>query len=141
MKNKIIYILVAVLLVVVAAFTIISNNQKTNTDNTNSVLFKEEIFTIEVVATKGEVAKYPFASLNDETLEQTLDIAMEDNLFSYTKTVSDFGSFVTSINDITADSTKEFWSIQINGVDSLVGISQINPNEGDIITFTLTQFN
>ncbi len=141
MKNKIIYILVAVLLVVVAAFTIISNNQKTNTDNTNSVLFKEEIFTIEVVATKGEVAKYPFASLNDETLEQTLDIAMEDNLFSYTKTVSDFGSFVTSINDITADSTKEFWNIQINGVDSLVGISQINPNEGDIITFTLTQFN
>jgi len=141
MNKKVLIIAITIILIGFAIFYFVNKQNNPITDNSIVTNFKEEIFTIEVIAKEGETVRYPFASLNDETLEQTLDIAVEDNQFAYTKQVSDFGSFVTSINEISADPTKEFWSIKINGEDSLVGISQINPNENDLIQFILTQFN
>ena len=141
MNKKVLVIAIILIIIGLGVFYFVNKQNTPVSDNTVVAPFKEEIFTIEVVANEEEIIRYPFASLNDETLEQTLDIALEDGHFDYAKKVSDFGSFVTSINGIEADSTKEFWSIKINGEDSLVGISQINPNENDVIQFILNQFN
>lgn len=141
MNKKVLVIAIILIIIGLGVFYYVNKQNTPVSDNTVVAPFKEEIFTIEVVANEEEIVRYPFASLNDETLEQTLDIALEDGHFDYAKKVSDFGSFVTSINGIEADSTKEFWSIKINGEDSLVGISQINPNENDVIQFILNKFN
>lgn len=136
MKNNIykIALIVSVILIAIFAFSGIFNNP--STDN----IIDEEFFTVEVQVLDNELLRYPFGSINNETLEELLDEAVEYGMFVYEKETASFGSFIISINGIEADPNSSFWAIKINGEDSMVGISEINPNDNDIITFTLTNF-
>jgi len=49
-------------------------------------------------------------------------------------------AFVTSINGVVADSTKEFWSFNINGEPALVGAGSYITKDSDTITWELTSF-
>lgn len=49
-------------------------------------------------------------------------------------------SFVTSINGITADSTKEFWSFSVDGIDASVGAGSYITKDNETITWKLTTF-
>jgi len=49
-------------------------------------------------------------------------------------------AFVTSINGVTADSNKEFWSFNINNEPALVGAGSYITKDSDTITWKLTSF-
>lgn len=49
----------------------------------------------------------------------------------------DFGEFVTSINGVTADSSKEYWSLLINDKPSEVGAGAYIAKNGDVIKWQL----
>lgn len=47
--------------------------------------------------------------------------------------------FVTGVNNIDADSSKqEWWNLKINGEDSMTGVDDTTINDGDKIEFILT---
>jgi hypothetical protein len=51
-----------------------------------------------------------------------------------------YGTFVTGWHGMEQDHSKEYWwSVSVNGEDSLVGVDDIPLNEGDVYTFTLLQ--
>lgn len=78
----------------------------------------------------------------DEPLIETLKrYDTENTAFKLEYTQYDFGAFVTSLYGTTADSNTEFFSLQINGAESSVGVSDYKVQPGDKITFVLTKFN
>ena len=51
---------------------------------------------------------------------------------------SEYGFFVTGIAGVNADGDKfQFWSLEVNGEMSMVGIGDIKPKDKDVITFKL----
>ncbi len=80
--------------------------------------------------------------IKDELLIETLKrYNSESSTFKLEYTQYDFGAFVTSLYGTTADSNTEFFSLQINGTESSVGVSDYKVQPGDKITFVLTKFN
>lgn len=59
----------------------------------------------------------------------------QDETFTFSYEDSQFGAFVTSINNYLPDISKEFWSFKINGELSMVGVSDYAVQEGDVLTF------
>lgn len=51
-----------------------------------------------------------------------------------------YGPMLVGLLDYKADATKEFYSIQINGEDAMVGIKEIPVNNGDVYTFEIQGF-
>jgi len=49
-------------------------------------------------------------------------------------------AYVTSINGVTADSTKEYWAFSINGEASMVGAGSYITKSSDVIKWDLTTF-
>jgi hypothetical protein len=54
--------------------------------------------------------------------------------FSFSYQESNLGVFVEGINDVLNDTNKNlFWMYKINGEDALVGITEYQIKEGDVI--------
>jgi hypothetical protein len=51
-----------------------------------------------------------------------------------------FGPMLMGLKGYTADMSKEFFSIKINGEDAMVGIKEIPVNDKDVYTFEVTGF-
>lgn len=66
-----------------------------------------------------------------ETLKKLTDVET---------TTSDFGEFVTAINGVIADSTKEFWAFYVNGQMGSVGAGEYKAVSGDKIEWKLESF-
>ncbi len=137
MKNLVKLALLIVL--VIASLYVITGNPNSNpaTDNTTSTDSTYENIVVKVSVPDQEDKSYPATSVGDLTLEQILERIMVSGEFSFKTQQSSFGSYITAVNGIEADSTKQYWSIAINGEDAMQGISEINPVNGDIITLTL----
>mgnify|MGYP001256826029 FL=1 len=137
MKNLVKLALLIVL--VIASLYVITVNPNSNpaSDNTTSTDSTYENIVVKVSVPDQEDKSYPATSVEDLTLEQILERIMVSGEFSFKTQQSSFGSYITAINGIEADSTKQYWSIAINGEDAMQGISEINPVNGDIITLTL----
>ena len=60
--------------------------------------------------------------------------------FKFEVQSASYGDYVTSINGIKTDSTKDFWELLVNGQESMVGISAYIPKNNDVISFTLATF-
>ncbi|KXK26236.1 MAG: hypothetical protein TR69_WS6001001231 [candidate division WS6 bacterium OLB20] len=67
-----------------------------------------------------------------------LDEKTDDVSFSYTD--YDFGRFITGINGIEADPSSQFWELSVNGTPSGTGISDLQLQTGDTVTFRLVGF-
>ena len=128
-----------VIILIIAAIYVLTGNPNTNptSDNTTSTNSTYESILIKVVIPDEPEKSYPSTSVSDLTLEQLLERIMLSGDLSYKTEASSFGSYITTINGIEADSSKQYWSIAINGEDAMQGISDINPVDGDIITLTL----
>lgn len=70
---------------------------------------------------------------------QRLD--QENDSFAFTFDEFDFGVFITEINGVIADDTKEFWSFEVNGETSEVGISDYVVQPEDTLSFKIEAFN
>ncbi len=51
------------------------------------------------------------------------------------------GAYVKTMMDYTADESKEYFCIKINGMDAEYGIDQIPLNDGETYSFVLTTWN
>ena len=49
-------------------------------------------------------------------------------------------AYITSINGVAADSTKEYWAFSINGEASMVGVGSYITKSSDVIKWDLTAF-
>ncbi len=49
-------------------------------------------------------------------------------------------AYITSINGVAADSTKEYWAFSINGEASMVGAGSYVTKSSDVIKWDLTTF-
>jgi hypothetical protein len=100
------------------------------------------IFSLEIVSTDNTVSTYQVPYTSGSTLATVLaKLSQDSDDFTIETDTSSMGEFVISINGIKANTETEFWSMQVNGIDSPVGISGYVPMPGDRITFTLTKFN
>jgi len=143
--KKIIAIVLLIVAVVVLYFNYneiqskISDNSEVQGISTTDNL---QALTLEVISTDNIKTIYSIGYEKDQTLVEILNSQTENNSdFNYETEKSSFGDYVTSINQIKADSTKnEFWNIKVNGQDSMVGISEIKPSNNDVITFSLLTF-
>lgn len=144
--KNIIFILVVVILVFLTV-NILSTQDKSSilnsdnsqfiTDNTN------EIISFQLIIDTGskETKNYLVNFIPGQNLEEIMtSFSTNNNSFNFITKTESFGTFITTINGIKADSTKEFWNFKINGSDSSVGITDFEPQNNDIILFTLTTF-
>lgn len=84
---------------------------------------QEEVFSGEIKIKKGDSLV--------ELLKNHKEIQMKGEDQS-------FGFYIVEMAGINAnDYEKVFWNIKVNGEDSLVGISQLEITDGDIIEFAL----
>lgn len=61
----------------------------------------------------------------------------EDFSFSYEE--SDFGAFITSINNYHPDIADRFWAFLINGEMSMMGVSDYEVSDGDELGFRVEE--
>jgi hypothetical protein len=137
MKNLLKLILIIILLGALIYLIGGSYNSNQTSDNTSSGNSIYENLTIKVIIPDQAEQTYPAYSISDLTLEQVLERIMVAGEFSFKTEKSSFGSYITTVNNVEADSSKQYWSIAINGEDAMQGISDINPVNGDIITLSL----
>lgn len=145
--KKIIYIFLLIFLLVLGIFVYSNylNKLVLKTDNfvlsTNENTDNLQSLTLEVISSENIKTIYAVTFTSGQKLIDILnDQANNKADFTFETEKSSFGDYVTSINNEKADFTKEFWNIKINSKDSLVGISDIIPQNNDVITFTLLKF-
>ena len=83
---------------------------------------------------EGEVVKYSGVTGQTalDTLKLLTDVKVEE---------SSFGEFVTGIGEVSADSSKNFWSFLVNGSMAEVGAGDYVAKGGDQIEWQLTELN
>lgn len=132
--------LLIVAMLAVGAFAILGtdNNSDTNQEKDST---QEQQVNVAVVDADGEVeSSYDIKFKDDETVLDLLNRLTKEEDFTFELESFDFGDFVTVVNGIKADSTKEFWALKINDQDSMVGVSEAEVTAGDKIELVLTAF-
>jgi hypothetical protein len=130
----------ALLALLIFIYSASNNPNNTNTDNTSVKGIMYEDITVTVVIPGKEEETMVSKSVEGLTLEEVLDRLMLNGSLRYAKQSASFGSYITSVQGVTADAQSEFWNIKINGLDAQAGISEINPQDDDVITLTLMKF-
>lgn len=92
--------------------------------------------TVEVVDDKGETKTYK-EKTDAEYLSQLMDEMKADGDFAYEGSTSEYGLYITSINEITPDYEKDgaYWSIYVNGEYGQYGADQQPVTDGDTYRF------
>jgi hypothetical protein len=92
--------------------------------------------TVEVVDDKGETRTYK-EKTDAQYLSQLMDEMKADGDFAYEGSTSEYGLYITSINDITPDYEKDgaYWSIYVNGEYGQYGADQQPVADGDTYRF------
>ncbi len=129
-KQLIIWILSAIVIIGIAATCIflVLNQQKPveNTANNQSTQSQTETKKVTSITYNGQDGKTAL-----ELLESSASI---------TKSGEGANAYITGINGVVADSTKEFWSFSINGEASMVGAGSYVTKNSDVIKWDLTTF-
>lgn len=103
----------------------------------NNIVMQNPTFNVEVIDAGGE-------SLYTGVITKDKEFDIVDTLTAHTEiklngSISDFGYYITGVCGIEANNDLfQFWSLKVNGVDSMVGISEVEINKGDTISFVLT---
>ena len=102
--------------------------------------------TVEVVFTNNPNA-HPIPSRTVNVLQGTtgfkiLELASQKNpSFTFEFKKFSFGDLITSINGVKQDpAAKLSWLIYKNGVEANVGIDELIPSNGDILTFKYEKY-
>jgi hypothetical protein len=90
---------------------------------------------------EGEEVKRYCASYNEgeSAFEVMKRVEEENEVFTFAYEESDFGVFVTSVNNYHPDTESKFWSFLINGEMSMVGVSDYEVLEGDELGFKVEE--
>ena len=125
-------------------FVLTVKQPASNVTTENAVLSAQtenfENLTLEVTSDNSEIFVINNNFAPDLTLETILDNLNSEGELPYQKNISEAGSYITSMNNTVADPNSQFWKIVVNGKDASVGISTLNPENNDKISFVLTNF-
>lgn len=79
------------------------------------------------------------ADTDAEYLVQVLDELQKAGKLTYEAVDSDYGPYVTTINDIVADYNvnSKYWAIYVNGEYGSYGIGEQPVTDGDVYTFAV----
>lgn len=96
----------------------------------------EGVITVEIIDFEGKEL------FNDEIkfdAEDTLvDLLKNHKEIKMTGETSEFGFYIISLCEVSASNeNKTYWSIEVNGEYSLVGVSEITLIDGEEISFSL----
>jgi len=97
----------------------------------------------EVIDADGVSHTYPSASSESYLAICALAAASDDGLISdigLSNQFPDFGLFVTSINDVAADPSSEFWALYKNGEFASAGLTSLPVSVGDTIRLERQDF-
>ena len=78
---------------------------------------------------EGEKSAYDYLKLLDQGSEE----------FSFDYDESDFGVFITSVNNYHPDVKSKFWAFLVNGEMSMVGVADYVINEGDTVVLRIEE--
>jgi hypothetical protein len=114
-----------------------SKNPETEqtTQNTQSV---EQKHTVTIQDQSGKNAVYETKHVESETaLDLLKRLDAESDTFTLGTKEYSFGTMVVSINGYEPDSSKQFWSFEVNGNMSSEGVSAYKIQKDDSITFKI----
>ena len=139
MNNKKIRVAIAVLATSIiglggwwAAATIARPSEVSQSISTNTQQVEREQSRLSITADgrevrhEGEAGKTALATLRKLTTVETTESA--------------YGEFVSSIQGVAADSSKEFWAFYVNGNVASEGAGTYTARAGDTITWKLEEF-
>lgn len=86
-----------------------------------------------------EVRKYCVNYQEESAFAVMKRLVDEDTEFSFDYDESDFGAFITSINNYHPDIASRFWAFLVNGEVSLVGVSDYMVIDGDELGFRVEE--
>ena len=95
----------------------------------------------EVIIEEGRnMKKYCTAYVeSDNAFDAMNRLVSEDSDFTFGYDESDYGVFITSINNYHPDIESKFWSFHVNGEMSMVGVSDCTVNDGDELMFKIEE--
>jgi hypothetical protein len=144
-KVKVAIFTIATIIVTICAVILIANyyysqnNQQPEVVPTQTTGQKADL---EVFDKSGKsLGKYELKFTSGDTLTDGLQkLAATNSTFTYQATSGQYGNFLNTVDGVTADSTREFWNIKVNGNDSDLGMDSLKLNEGEQLQLMLVNF-
>jgi len=94
----------------------------------------------EFLSERPDIKEYCISYQNEESAFTAMErLAEENDTFSFEYSDSDFGIFITGVNEYTAEVSTEFWSFLINDEMSIVGVSDYVVVDGDTLGFIVEE--
>lgn len=142
LRNLFIFLSLVILLLV-GGFGIIDYQNNDDNLSIETEDAQEQEAALEVIDREGNLKSYTLKFTEGETaFEAMQDLKHQDQSFTFDyENFEGLGAFVSSINGITADPNSEFISFQVNGQDSMEGISSYILKKGDKLSFKVVKFN
>lgn len=141
-KSKFLAPILAITLVLTAAIGVgVYTNYTNSQANVLSASANGEMRSVTIKVNIDPVAEYTYSidkTSNAISILQDLENSIQG--FSFDTKSFGTGESITTVNNIVADETTEFWEIKINGQPTQVGISQLEINPGDALEFNLIKF-
>lgn len=146
-NSKILAVFGSLLIVIAVIFAGVTlrNNYLTSQNQAQEQVENDQLFKLDVKLIDSESKEYSY-SMNankGETLFSVLqryDVNNDDFKMEYQE-YEGMGAFLTNINDLTIDVNSQFWELSVNGEQSSVGASGYLVDEGDLVTYKVTNFN
>lgn len=93
-------------------------------------------YTVNVVDAEGTTVTYN-GTTDAQYLSELMDELVEEGDFSYVGEAGEYGLYITTINDITADYVTDgaYWSIYVNGEYGQYGADSQPVTDGDEYSF------
>lgn len=96
--------------------------------------------TIQIIAERAD-ADVDKTFTYDTDLKFVSELLLEKTELEVIASEGTYGLFIESMLGVKADKNSEFFNVKENGVDSMVGVSELPLVDGNTYTFTLTTFN
>lgn len=131
--SKSVWMIIIAVLIAGGAFWFISANNGSNMNSSEQAQTEQATLSSEVVI-NGDGTVVAYEGVPGETALATLK-----NLAHVHVEESAYGEFVTGINEVDAESSKNFWGFYVNGEMATVGAGEYVAEEGDEIEWQLTE--
>ncbi len=135
MKNKRTYITgMIVLILCIASFAMVYISFSPKTDKTGGKAY-------ELVASDGNRSIIYKGKTDALYLSGLMDQLMETDNFTYESVDGEFGSYITSVNGVSAESSRKTnWMVYVNGEFGQYGIDSQPVNDGDSFALRLESY-
>lgn len=137
--SKVLYIVVAVVLVLAAAFAVYA--VKTDLFGKKEVNDEVQVtYSLSITAQGENVYKGDVSAAEGTVLFDSMKAALEKESIELVYDEGEYGAFITSIGGHAQNYDENlYWTFTLNGEMTMEGVSYIVPAEGDKVDFVLSK--